>query len=331
VRNHNKYAMAHPTLLQRIANKIKYRAHFKNMALVPKLNHEQETILTSLRNDGFVILPEYLNQEVLSSLQYDFQQSLENLQFETPCLAQSKINQKKHSDFINNYMLGTPEFIESIGAAFNHNECQSYKQVISDFNPSTLTLKMLQYSQTFRETWLDPSLLSIISHYMGLVPQLAEAYVRRNFPAPYRSMNHYWHRDLNNRSYLLKMFVFLNDCTVENGPHEYIKGSCTESTKIATLNGKRYYTNDEVNKLYPQHSDDRVLSLVKAGTVVIEDTRGVHRANLPESGHRDLGFAVFTPTLEHAKPLYSFPEQTYNSLHPFQKIIIPNKCIQKEK
>lgn len=326
---HKDFMMAQPTLLQRALNQIKYRAHFQNIKYSPELNNEQQNILTSLRKDGCVILPEYINKKILSNLQGDFQQSLETLNFDTPCLAQSKINPQKHSKFIKNYMLGTPEYIESIGAAFTQKECFNYQQVIHDFNPSSLSVKMLQHSQNFRETWLDPFLLSIITHYMGLVPQLVEAYVRRNFPAPYRSMNHYWHRDLNNRSYLLKMFVFLNDCTEFNGPHEYIKGSASEASKLNALNGQRYYSDDEVNKLYPIGSSDRVLSIVKAGTVVIEDTRGVHRANLPKSGHRDLGFAVFIPTLKHAQPLYSFPEQAYNSLDSFQKLIIPDKCIQK--
>jgi len=322
-----KFIMAQPTLSQRLIDRIKFNSHFRNCHHAPTLNKKQETILNSLKHDGFVILPEYLNTEILTRLQQDFQQSLEALEFDTPCLAQAKIDLKKHREFIDNYMYGTPEYIESIGAAFNQNECKSYQQVIKDFNPSTLSIKMLQHSQTFQDVWLNPFLLSIIANYMGLVPQLVEAYVRRNFPAPYRTMNHFWHRDLNHHSYLLKMFVFLNDCTEENGPHEYIKGSCTEPDKISILNGKRYYTDEEVDAIYPPNGSDRVLSTVKAGTIVIEDTRGLHRANLPKASYRDLGFAVFMPISNRVKPLYAFPEHDYNRLDSFQKLFVPDNYL----
>jgi len=45
---------------------------------------------------------------------------------------------------------------------------------VRDFNPSTLTLYMLERSEAFRQTWLDPYLLDIVTHYMGIVPKLSD-------------------------------------------------------------------------------------------------------------------------------------------------------------
>ena len=36
-----------------------------------------------------------------------------------------------------------------------------------------------------------------------------------------------------------------------------------------------------------------MVSNVKAGTIIIEDTRGLHKAGIPKRDYRDLGFAVF--------------------------------------
>ena len=103
-------------------------------------------------------------------------------------------------------------------------------------------------------------------------------------------MNHHWHRDTNNKFFLLKAFLFLNDCTLKNGPHNYIKGS----HKDLSLNGKVYYSNEEVEKNYDTKTD-LILSEVKAGTLIIEDTRGLHRAGIPLEGHRDLMYGIFFP------------------------------------
>ena len=40
--------------------------------------------------------------------------------------------------------------------------------------------------------------------------------------------------------------------------------------------------------------DDRMVSKVKAGTIIIEDTRGLHKAGIPKKAYRDLGSRYFT-------------------------------------
>src|SRR6185369_9921701 len=138
--------------------------------------------------------------------------ALAGLRFEMPCLAQNRVDPLRHRQLIDNFMYGTPAQMAAWGVAFDRAEAQSYEQVVAEFNPSTLTAYMLEQSAAYRAAWLDPFLLGIVCGYLGMVPKLAEAYVRRNFPAPYRTMNHYWHRDLNAPFHLLKIFFFLFDC-----------------------------------------------------------------------------------------------------------------------
>jgi hypothetical protein len=134
-------------------------------------------------------------------------------------------------------------------------------------------------------------------------------------------MNHYWHRDINHNFHLLKMFVFLSDCTIETGPHEFIQGSHSNHN---ILNGQRYYKDEQIDELYPPSHKNRILSIVKAGTVVIENTHGLHRATIPRAGHRDLGFGVFMPIPSfYRHKNYHFPKETYDSLSPMQRAFIP--------
>jgi hypothetical protein len=292
--------------------------------MLPKLSLAQTEIVATLRKEGCVTLPNHLQPAILKQLQDELERVMQGLDFAMPALAQTRINLEQHSELINNFMYGTQHQLKAWGVTFDRREAQSYTQVLRDFNPSTLTAPMLALSETYRQVWLDPFILGVVSHYLGMVPSLAEAYVRRNFPAPHRTMNHYWHRDLNSM-HLVKMFVFISDCEVENGPHEFIRKT---HRRDDILNGKRYFSDAEVDALYPEGSAERTVSIVKAGTVVLEDTHGLHRARLPSAGHRDLGFAVFMPI----RPLYphrnyDFPRAGLTTLTSFQRAFIPNSML----
>jgi hypothetical protein len=319
------FELRHPNKLDKLISRLIYSPAYAHKNLIPELDNDQKTHLSHLKRDGYVILEDYVPNDTLAIMQKELQQTLENLKFQMPCLAQSKINPERHSDLINNQMYGSTTQLAEMGLLFNRNEANNYTQVLHDFQPSTLTTYMLSYSEMYCRLWTDPYILGIIAHYLGMVPKLVEAYVRRNFPAQYRTMNHYWHRDLNSPFYLLKMFVFLSDCTLETGPHEYINGSHIDYSK---LNNQRYFSDEQVDSFYPPTCAQRILSAVKAGTIILEDTRGLHRANVPVSGFRDLGYAVFMPLrpFYHHKN-YKFPASTYQKLSSFQKAFIPTSCI----
>lgn len=305
----------------RIIDRLRFSACYRNNGLRGKPDAAHLNLIAQLRRDGYLILDRYLAPESLSSMQRDLAGALHSLRFETPCLAQSRIDAVRDADLIRNYLYATPEQLRARGLAFERTDCKHYDQVVSDFNPSTLTVYPLAESDRFRAAWLDPFVLSIVAGYLGMVPKLAEAYVRRNFPSPFKTMNHFWHRDLSHKHYLVKVFYFLSDCTLDNGPHEFIRGS---HGRFDRFNGKRYYADDEIDAKCPAGSVDRVISEVRAGTVIIEDTRGVHRARMPDKGFRDLGYAVFMPMRESfSESYFSFPRAEFDALTPFQRAFIP--------
>lgn len=309
------------TWFDRIVDRMRFSSCYRNVHLIPALNQIQHDYVAKLRRDGFVQLDRHIPSERLARMKTQFDTALRELRFEMPCLAQSRIDPVRDADLIANFMYATPQQLATRGLSFDKRGSHDYEQVLRDFNPSTLTAYMLAESEDYRAVWLDPFLLGIVAQYLGMIPLLAEAYVRRNFPSPYRTMNHFWHRDLNHKHFLLKAFIFLTDCTVNNGPHEFIRSS---QRSFDRLNDKRYYDDTEVDAVYPVGSPDRIVSEVAAGTVILEDTRGAHRARMPNSGFRDLGYAVFMPLpADFREAYYEFPQEHYQALTPFQRAFIP--------
>lgn len=304
--------------LDRIKSKLKYPSGPFKMLIAPKLDLKQKQHVETLKRDGYVLMPEFIQPDILECLKNDFENILYSCDFEKPCLAQSKIDPKRHSKIIENNLLLDKNDLIAEGLSINEEDCKSYEHIISEYNPSTLTALMMQRSKNFVSVWLNEFILSIVADYMGMVPQLHEAYVRRNFPCPYKTMNHFWHRDLNDKHFLLKVFFFLSDCNIHTGPHEYIRGSHSDFR----LNNQRYFSDKEVDKVYPIESSSRIVSEVKAGTVIIEDTRGLHRAVVPKEGYRDLGYAVFIPGYAR-RSYYKIPSLSYAELSSFQKSFIP--------
>ena len=323
-----KYTVGKPSAATKLANKIRYRSNVRALENSPSLDDTQLKVLNDLRNDGYAILPNYLSESMLGLLDKDLQQSLDELKFlSTPMLDYSKL-EPLNDDALSRHVMGlSPEELGKTEFTIDKSDCHSYQQVVNDFKPSELALHMLESSENFLSATLDPYLLPIVCQYLGLVPQLQHAYVRRSFPAPYRILNNNWHRDIDNKTHLLKMFFFLTDCNDETGPHEYIKGSVSDPKRVNTLNGKRYYDDDAVNDLYPENSEDRIVSIVPKGTVILEDTRGLHRANILKSGYRDLGYAVFKPWPKKRAVHYSVPATYVEKLTPYQQMFLPERAI----
>jgi hypothetical protein len=321
----NPFELAHSSWLERAYRRYRFRDGYLRLALAPAPDAQQRRMVEELRHEGTLILPGYLSPDTVLTLQRDLQDELQALKFETPCLAQTRIDAQRHRVLIDDYLYGSNADFARQGVAFHRDEVHSLEQVLREFAPSTLTAYPLETSAAYRKVWLDPYLLTIVAHYLGLVPWLVEAYARRNFPARFWTMNHFWHRDLNDRHQLVKMFVFLTDCTVQTGPHEYIRRSHRE---LGALNGKRYFTDAEIDALHPVGSPLREVTEVKAGTVILEDTRGLHRARMPDIGYRDLGYAVFFPLPAGATPaLYRFPREARTDLSDFQRAFVPEVCV----
>lgn len=313
-------------LMRRVKERVMYAGRHKNAAL--DFDHNLKGQLEHLKQFGYVMLANIFSEEELGKIKAFYKTELEEkLNFETPCLAQNKINVRKHKILLDNYLRYTPQQYLEQGIAFTRQEVSSYQQVLNEFRPSTLKT-YIPNNNLFYKIWLHPIILTIVEAYMGLRPYLVEAYLRRNFPADHKVMNHFWHRDTNHKDYLVKAFIFLSDCELHHGPHEYI----AESIKDLRFKGQPYYTDEEIDSVYPVGHSSRITSIVKAGTIILEDTRGLHRAMVPSEGFRDLGYAVFFPRnvfYRRSKPHFKINSETYNQLDARQKTFIATENIIK--
>jgi len=294
------------------------RPYYKPNQLDKKLFNKFE----KLKRDGYVTFDHLVGTETFSILQNKVKSLYEkDLAFKTPCLAQNHIDYDRDADFIARNFLVTTEELKSRNLVFSQEDVTSYDQVVQDFAPSTLTLPIPKNPE-FYNIWLDQDLLQVIEAYMGFTPILREAYIRRNFPCQYTVMNHKWHRDTNHRHHLLKAFIFFTDCDIETGAHHYIAGSVQEER----FRENRYFEDDEIETAFPLKSGKQIVSTVPAGTIILEDTRGLHKAGIPKRDFRDLGFAVFVPgsVLHRNKSYYNTNRETVNALTPKQQLYIPS-------
>ena len=280
--------------------------------------------IEQLSDRGFVVLDHLVGTPQIKALQKRVNSSFEDdVDIEYPCLAQNRIDPDRHQDLIDASFRFPPDRLAKRGITFDRSEVVDYGQVLKEFNPSTLTLSMPNDTD-FYNCWLDDRVMAVIEGYMGFVPHLVEAYVRRNFPSRFRVMNHNWHRDSNHPDFLVKAFIFFTDCDIDTGAHHYIAGSIQDGR----FRDKVYYTDEEVNSVWPIGSNDHMVSAVPAGTIIIEDTRGLHKAGIPKRAYRDLGFAVFSPpNYFRPKAYYSIDRPVYEGLSVARKRYIPRASL----
>lgn len=271
--------------LQEKIARLKYMDRIK---VFNKTSPQVEEALANLRTKGYHEVANFLPNSLLVETQKAVDDGLKQGTFEMPCLSQTMIDPAKHGKLIDRYLLGSPRDHFNQGIAFDKSQFQSLDQVVDEFAPSTIKLNLQENTLVFLKVLLNEFVLDVAEKYFAIRPYLVEAYARRNYPATYKVMNHMWHRDTNNKFFLLKAFVFLSDCEITHGPHQFVMGS----HKDETFRDKTYYHDDEIIKV---HADKVKTSIVKAGTLILEDTRGLHRACVPINGERDLLYGVFFP------------------------------------
>lgn len=130
--------------------------------------------------------------------------------------------------------------------------------------------------------------INIAREYLGVEPRLDEVglwWSANFYDRPEDHSAQFFHFDLD-RFKWLKIFVYLTDVGVENGPHEFVSGSHKVDGLPKSIRDKGYARLDdqEVIDLYGQ--EHLVKMVGEAGTVIIEDTRGLHKGNRVECDPR---------------------------------------------
>ena len=134
----------------------------------------------------------------------------------------------------------------------------------------------------------DLSILSVAQTYLGARPiaDVLALWWSTAFNArPSSAAAQYFHFDLD-RIKWLKVFVYLTDVGPENGPHTFVAGSHRSGAIADRLLQRGYVrlSDEDVRSAFPDPAF--IEFCAPRGTVLMEDTRGLHKGRRVERGDR---------------------------------------------
>ncbi len=217
--------------------------------ILGSLSKEQvKSITQSLDNEGYYIFENKLPAQEIQKL-YDFASK-------TPCMPRaldSAMNATNHKTLYDRNNLKSTVY------DLDHQACLS--------NPDIQ--KLLH----------DHSLLAVAQSYLRTSPKIEPIAFWWSTPfsgVAQSNSAQLFHFDLD-RIKWIKFFIFLTDVTIETGPHVFIRQSHRRGkipTKLLQAGYARHEDKD-VFSCYPK--EDVKVFTVPAGTILAEDTRGLHK------------------------------------------------------
>lgn len=161
---------------------------------------------------------------------------------------------------------------------------EPYLSARYDFSPNP---KLIFQNQDLQALMSNSFLLSIAENYLGTRPFLDP--VELWWFVPFADRDDGWaeeyHFDMDSPKWL-KFFFNFEDIEIENGPHCFIEGTHADFGIPDALRKKGYSRiSDEEVFSHVDRSLERVFT-VKAGSLLIEDSRGLHKGLIPKSGRR---------------------------------------------
>lgn len=133
----------------------------------------------------------------------------------------------------------------------------------------------------------DPALIAVAQNYLGSVPKLdiVAMWWHTASEKPDATAAQMFHFDMD-RIKWLKFFFYITDVAENNGPHCFIAGSQRSGEIPDALLKKGYsrLTDEEVARTFAP--DRHITFAAPRGTIIAEDTRGLHKGRHVEHGHR---------------------------------------------
>lgn len=125
----------------------------------------------------------------------------------------------------------------------------------------------------------------VAGRYLGVDPLVMSVALWKSYASesPDKSSAQFFHYD-NDRAMFVKLFVYLTDVELDNGPTTYVPGS-HGAKPTGLLHGERL-ADDDVAAVYPRESWLPVTG--PRGTVFLADTRGFHKGGHVAAGHRSM-------------------------------------------
>jgi len=224
----------------------------------------------------------------------------------------SELNKFKKPDYFNDYLFPVVVDLRKQGISLLNNfqeKSESAKKLIDHYQKigeqkildevekkrqSTIKSSYkIRVTSLFKDDDLinfakDNFIMNNIKQYFGFEPYLREVsavvdYKNEFYDKPINTQN--FHRDPDDVK-LIKIFFYLNDVSMNNGPFQFIKTSHLEPwvhEKFLKLNNLKHYSQDQIFS-----------ATGKSGTIVFADTNGYHRGLILNQKFRVMVTAMYT-------------------------------------
>lgn len=140
----------------------------------------------------------------------------------------------------------------------------------------------------YQSLMADPSILAVAGGYLRAMPilDLVSLWWHTAFQKePDSDAAQFYHFDMD-RIRWLKFFFYITDVTTESGPHCFIEESHSSGSIPAEILAKGYSRLEDL-ELLEHFSKEQFIEFVgKRGTIIAEDTRGLHKGKAVEAGSR---------------------------------------------
>lgn len=251
---------------------------------------QKDYILSELKTKGYSILPERLSDE----------QCNEIVQFalETPFTPR---------EFQNNTFENTILKEPYLSARYDFGSKNTLDQ------------------ELFQQYIADPFFIQLATDYLGKPPVLDPVELWWSIPFGQKDDTFAlkYHFDMDSIKWF-KVFINFEDIEITNGPHSYIKGSHLPGRQSKKIRSQFYSRIDDKDVYENYGKEEEVVFTVPKGSILIEDTKGMHKGYHVEKHRRlllsfqysNVVFSKYTPPLSipqnmngnFKKLLESYPE-----------------------
>lgn len=156
-----------------------------------------------------------------------------------------------------------------------------------------------EIDEEFNSFYENPEIRKILQTYTGSINPAGMLLASKiSYKEHNKGSGDGWHRD-SPVSHQFKAICYLNDVTEHNGPFQYIKGSHRKSDVIGNYFKRIFspyqyrFKNDEIDRYKSITNRGGSSILGEAGSLVLVDTKGIHRGKPLVTGDRYVVFCYF--------------------------------------
>lgn len=237
--------------------KAKKALHYKKYKVDSSLTQYKDELKT-LERDGIVVLPDFFSKDIVDKINEEIKNTMFDL-------------------YANKYQGDNKNFRFEEFGVFRLLE-------IDKLSPTSKQFFELDIINELAKAFVSKDVVSY-QRMAELKPAVGHFSVADN-----------WHFD--DWRHRFKAFLYLNDVTDNEAPFVYLKGSHNpdmqwreRKEKEYYIYGKNegsygYYCPAEVDYIEKKYNHEKIVCNAKAGSVVIADTRGLHRGSVLRDNHR---------------------------------------------